>query len=256
MKAWRGVGAAYAASYAALCAGTVDRIASALGPSDSRRLIDVGSGTGTLAAALARAGWTVTGCEPEPTMREIAVTQHPTLEFVPGALPELPYPDAAFDTATANFVLNHVPDPRAAAREMARVAVTGAPLVATIWTVSPSWFWAGVCERAGLTPAAGERLPPDKDFERTPPGLGQMLIDGGWHAVDISEITWTWQAHPDALWASAEGGVASAGAFYLALDPSDRPLFRRAFDELCDERAPGGVIALDHTAALAIGRAR
>ncbi|WP_194422320.1 class I SAM-dependent methyltransferase [Microbacterium abyssi] len=255
MRAWSGVGAAYAASYAALCAGTTESIVSALGPAHSRGVLDVGSGTGTLAAALSAAGWMVTGCEPEPTMREIASAQHPTLEFIDGALPALPFRDAAFDAVIANFVLNHVPDPRAAAGEMARVAAADATLIATIWTVSPSWFWTAVCERAGLTPAAGERLPTDKDFERSPSGFGRMLSEASWRAVDVAEFSWTWEAPRDALWASAEGGVASAGAFYLALDARGRRHFRHAFDDLCEERARDGVIALDHTAALAVGRA-
>lgn len=44
MKAWGGVGEAYAASYAALCAGTFDVLAPALGPAEGRSLLDVGAG--------------------------------------------------------------------------------------------------------------------------------------------------------------------------------------------------------------------
>ncbi len=255
MREWSGVGAAYAASYADLCAGTCEPIVSALGESRSRHVLDVGSGTGTLAAALARAGWTVTGCEPAPSMREIALAQHPNLEFIDGALPTLPFADAVFDAVTANFVLNHVSDPRAAAGEMTRVAAPEAMLVATIWTVSPSWFWTAVCERAGLTPAAGDRLPGDKDFERTADGFERMLSNGGWRSVEVAELGWTWCAPREALWASAVGGVASAGAFYLSLEDRDRTLFQQAFDDLCDQKSSAGAIALDHTAALAVGRA-
>ncbi|MCC2029117.1 class I SAM-dependent methyltransferase [Microbacterium sp. YMB-B2] len=256
MRAWSGVGAAYAASYADLCAGTGDAIIRALGPARSRPLLDVGSGTGALGALLADAGWTVTGCEPEQTMREVSALQHPELDVRDGALPSLRFPDASFDAVTANFVLNHVPDPRASAGEMARVAKADATLVATIWTVSPSWFWAAVCERAGLTPRPRERLPADKDFERSATGFGRMLSEGGWHAVEVSEITWAWHAPVAALWASAEGGVASAGAFYLALGAGDRELFRQAFDAYCGENAEDGAVILEHTAAVAVGRAR
>lgn len=41
MKAWGGVGEAYAASYAALCAGTFDVLVAALGPAEGRSLLDV-----------------------------------------------------------------------------------------------------------------------------------------------------------------------------------------------------------------------
>lgn len=253
MSTWAGVGAAYAASYADLCIGTAPAIRAALGPARDRTLLDVGSGTGALGALLASAGWEVTGCEPEQTMRAVSTAQHPAVRVVDGALPSLPFPDSAFDAVTANFVLNHVSDPRASAAELLRVAGPGATLAATIWTLAPAWFWAEVCERAGLAASTGERLPAEQDFKRTADGFALMLADGGWRA-EVGEITWTWHATPEALWESAAGGVASAGAFYLSLDAAERVLFRDAFDALCDERAEAGRIALEHTAALAVAR--
>ena len=252
---WSGVGEAYAASYESLCAGTNDALVRAFGAADGRRVLDFGSGTGALAGELDALGWSVTGCEPEESMREIASRRHPELDFVEGGLPGLPFADAVFNAVTANFVLNHVDDPRRSARELARVATSGAPLAATIWTVSPSWFWVSVCDRAGLVPAAGGRLPDDKDFERTADGFARMLTDGGWREVRVEEHTWTWDARPQQLWASAEGGVASAGAFYLSLDPAEMHRFRAAFDELVSEHTQGGTVALEHTAALAVGAA-
>lgn len=253
MTRWAGVGHAYAASYASLCAGTNDALIRMLGPSHARQALDVGSGTGTLASRLAAAGWVVTGCEPELTMRAVASRQHPELHFVTGGLPALPFPDASFEAITANFVLNHVDDPRRSAREIVRVAAAGAPLAATIWTVSPSWFWTAVCEAAELAPSSGGRLPEDKDFERTADGFARMLADGGWDDVRVEESTWTWHATPQQLWASVEGGVASAGAFYRSLEGADKQRFRSAFDELIAEHLTGGAVALEHTAALAFG---
>jgi len=255
VKAWAGVGEAYAASYAELCAGTTDAIASTLGEPHGRRVLDVGSGTGDLAASLAARGWSVIGCEPEPTMRAVAARAHSSLAVVDGALPTLPFGDAEFDAVTANFVLNHVSDPRVAARELARVAAPAAALVATIWVQSPSWFWAAVCDRAGLIPRPGARLDADKEFERTPEGFAAMLSEGGWIAPEVSALNWVWHAAPAALWASAEGGVASAGAFFLSLSSTDRSRFRNAFEQLCAEHDSDGFVALEHTAALAVGRA-
>lgn len=251
MKAWAGVGEAYAASYAALCAGTAGALAEALGPAADRSLLDVGSGTGLLGARLAADGWDVTGCEPEPTMRAVAEREHPQLKVIAGALPDLPFDDASFDAVTANFVLNHVDDPRRSARELVRVSA--ARVAATIWFRSPSWLWLEVCAMAGLEPAVGERLRPDMDFERTAAGFTRMLRDGDWQDVVVSELEWTWHAAPEALWASAEGGVASAGALYRSLGGRDRDRFRHAFDELCAERSVDGTIALPHTAAIASG---
>ncbi len=157
MKDWDGVGEAFAASYASLCAGTGDALRTALGDPDGRTLLDVGAGTGALAASFAAAGWTVTGCEPEPTMRAVAAREHPSLPMIDGALPALPLAERAFDAVVANFVLNHVADPRASARELARVSAD--PVAATVWTNSPTGLWLEVCERAGLSPGGRGEAP-------------------------------------------------------------------------------------------------
>lgn len=256
MRAWDGVGEAYAASYASLCAGTHDAVVRLLGRARGRRALDVGSGTGALAARMTAAGWSVAGCEPELSMRAVASREHPHLDVVDGALPALPFADAEFDAVTANFVLNHVPDPRAAAREIVRVAAPDAVMVSTVWVVSPSWFWQGVCQRAELLVPTSRALAPEKDFERTTAGFARMLAEGGWAAVEVSELSWTWMPTIDELWRSAEGGVASAGAYYLSLDEGERSRFALAFEQLCEERAVAGRVPLEHTAAVAVGAAR
>ncbi|WP_235560679.1 class I SAM-dependent methyltransferase [Microbacterium sp. Leaf320] len=221
-----------------------------LGDARGRTLLDVGSGTGSLSAAFASAGWNVTGCEPEPTMREVAVREHAGIPVVEGALPQLPFHDGVFDAVVANFVLNHVAEPRRAARELARVSAD--VVVATVWTNSPTWLWREVCDRAGLAPSVGERLPPEQDFERTVDGFARMLDDAGWTGSRVSEITWTWSAGADALWVSAEGGVGGAGQFYRALNGSERAAFRAAFDSVCSERTVDGRVPLEHSAAVAL----
>ncbi|MFD5225267.1 class I SAM-dependent methyltransferase [Microbacterium sp. NPDC058342] len=245
---WAGAGEAYAESYASLCAGTGERMREMLGDAGGS-LLDVGAGDGTLAAAWQAAGWSVTACEPEPSMRDEAARRHPELELVAGALPGLPFADAAFDAVVANFVLNHVDDPRASASELRRVSrgVT----IASIWTGSPSTLWADVTGRSGLAPSPGERLPAEKDFERTARGLGRMLGEAGWKP-QVSELTWTWRPAPEVLWRSVEGGVAGAGAYYRGLADADRRRFRDAFDEIVAERAVEGRMPLTQTAALAV----
>lgn len=255
MKPWGGVGEAYAMSYASLCAGTIEVLSGAIGPAAGRTLLDVGAGTGELAARFRDRGWDATGCEPEPTMRAVAQRAHPELRFVEGALPALPFDDGAFDAVTANFVLNHVADPRDSARELARVATDGGMLGATIWVSSPSWFWSEVCDRARIVAPTGERLSADRDFARTPGGFASMLIDAGWSDVVAHEHSWTWEAAPAALWASASGGVASAGMIYRGLDDRERRKFRIGFEETCASHSRGAVIPLVHTAAVAVGRA-
>jgi hypothetical protein len=82
-----------------------------------------------------------------------------------------------------------------------------------------------------------------------------MLIDAGWSDVVAHEQSWTWEAAPAALWASASGGVASAGMIYRSLDDRERRRFRIGFEETCASHSRGAVIPLVHTAAVAVGRA-
>lgn len=250
---WAGTGEAYAASYARLCAGTGERMRELAGAPAGRSLLDVGAGEGTLAAAWSDAGWQVTACEPEPSMRAVAQRQHPSLTMAADALPALSFPDGAFDVVVGNFVLNHLDDPRAGAAELRRVS--SAAVIATTWTASPSSLWADVNARAGLTSVSGRRLPVDKDFERSAPGFDRMLRDAGWEP-DVTEFTWTWHPTADARWESVAGGVAGAGAFYATLSDADRERFRRAFDLIVDEQGEGGVLPQTQTAAIAVHRAR
>lgn len=250
---WSGVGAAYAASYASLCAGTGERMRVLTGAPAGRTLLDVGAGEGTLAAQWTDAGWDVTACEPEPSMREIAARRHPLVTVVDGGLPELPFGAEAFDVVVANFVVNHLDDPRAGARALRRAA--GEAVIATTWARSPSSFWAEVTARAGLEPRPGGRLPVEKDFERSTRGFERMLRDAGWHP-EVSELTWTWRPAPEELWRSVDGGVAGAGSHYRSLGAGDRDRYRAAFDEVVAARADGGTVPLEHTAAIAIDRIR
>ncbi|PRB19017.1 class I SAM-dependent methyltransferase [Microbacterium sp. MYb62] len=252
MKDWIGVGEAYSASYAALCAGTFPAMRDTLGEPGGRRLLDVGAGDGRLAAAWSAEGWTVMACEPEATMRAASRRRHPVIETIDAALPELPFIDGAFDVVVANFVLNHVGTPRASAAELRRVS-RGA-VVATTWTLSPSWLWAEITAHAEVVAFAGARLPADQEFERTADGFGRMLREAGLVQVSVTEHEWTWNAAPDALWRSVEGGVAGAGALYAALGPEERRRFRAAFERVVDERSVDGVLPLEHRAAVAVSR--
>lgn len=250
---WRGVGDAYSASYASLCAGAGERLREVVGAARGRTLLDVGAGDGTLASQWADAGWRVTGCEPEPSMRDAAARQHPSLTITDDALPVLPFTDGAFDVTVANFVLNHVDDPREGAHGLRRVARDA--VIATTWVRSPSAFWAEVTARAGIEPRPATKLPTERDFERTADGFRRMLMDAGWRP-EVSELTWTWRPTPESLWRSVEGGVAGAGAFYRGLATDEQERFRAAFDEIAQERASDGTVLLPHTAAVAIDRLR
>lgn len=221
MSGWSGVAGAYRASFATLCSGTVDRL---LADAADGLLLDVGAGTGELAARAAAAGRRVVAVDADPAMVAVAA------EVVPGrvalaSLPRLPLADDTVATTTANFVVNHVADPRAAARELARVTRPGGRVAMTTWTAAPP-AWGGLVAdafaAAGATAPPAARLAPELDFERSPAGLARLAEEAGLATLAATELRWTWEVGVDALWAGVAGGVAGPGRTYLAQPPAVR----------------------------------
>jgi 2-polyprenyl-3-methyl-5-hydroxy-6-metoxy-1,4-benzoquinol methylase len=74
----------------------------------SGTLLDVGAGTGAFAATMHKAGWTVTGLEPDETARSNAKSQHGIALLPAAALYQ--QPSDHFDAITLWHVLEHVHD--------------------------------------------------------------------------------------------------------------------------------------------------
>ena len=234
---WDGNADAYARSFARLCAGTVPAIIERLGPGHGRLLLDIGTGTGTVAAAAHHNGDTVVGMDSDHSMTTLAADRHPKISFVRGALPQLPCADESFDVITANFVVNHAPDPRAAVSELFRCTRVGGQLVATIWpseTTALNQLWNEVMAAAEVTPPAGTRLAPELDFERTADGFADLVAEAGFNGVDCQEIGWTFAIGPDELWVAVEAGIAVIGRTYRAQDPAGRQRIRAAYDAITE----------------------
>jgi SAM-dependent methyltransferase len=101
------------------------------------RVLDVGCGTGSLTAALAghpdlAAIMGIDLAEPyvEFTRRHLA---DPRVKVELGDACALPYPDHAFDRALSLLVLQYVPEPELAVREMRRVVRPGGTVAAAVW---------------------------------------------------------------------------------------------------------------------------
>ena len=108
----------------------------------ARRVLDVGCGTGTLAAALAERGAKVWGVDPSGEMlveARRAGRAGPGLAFKLGAAEALPFKDAWFERAVSRLAL-HLVDRPAAFRELARVLAPGGRFVAA--TFDPAHFEA------------------------------------------------------------------------------------------------------------------
>jgi SAM-dependent methyltransferase len=74
------------------------------------RLLDVGCGTGALAARLAGLGYAVVGLDPSPGMLEVMRERAPEVEAVQGSGAELPFADGEFDLSLSVATMHHLAD--------------------------------------------------------------------------------------------------------------------------------------------------
>ena len=136
----------YEVSFGTLCSGTVERMLADTSASGGEiGHLDLGCGTGGLAAAAVERGRDVTVVDSDPAM--VARTRK-----------RVPLGSGTFDVVTANFLVNHLPDSRRGMAEIARVLRPGGRAAVTIWPtgslawdweVTPSDLWRGVSGGVG-----------------------------------------------------------------------------------------------------------
>jgi len=119
---------------------------SALGAEPGARVVDVGCGDGRLAELLVRAGVHVTGVEPATYLRERfrerVLSIDPASQIVDGVAERLPFADGEIRHLVTTEVLEHVPDPAAAVKELRRVLASGGTLcVAVPTSYTELLFW-------------------------------------------------------------------------------------------------------------------
>src|SRR5947207_11705493 len=85
------------------------------------RVIDLGCGSGTFTALLARAGYDSIGLDISAKLLEVGRRKHPHIEFVAGDIEHLPFPAESFDGALLSGVVHHFPDPSPCANETFRL---------------------------------------------------------------------------------------------------------------------------------------
>ena len=101
-------------------------LAEFLGDVSGRRVLDMATGTGRAALALAKRGALVTGVDASGEMLSVARMRAAdaglSIEFAEGDAHALAFPDRAFDAVVCLRMLMHVPDWRRALSELCRVA--------------------------------------------------------------------------------------------------------------------------------------
>jgi 2-polyprenyl-3-methyl-5-hydroxy-6-metoxy-1,4-benzoquinol methylase len=257
---WSGTAGPYSRSFARLCAGTISPLLTAVGEAigglDGKDMLDVGCGTGTLAAQASRLGARVTAVDPDPEMLALTRRTAPRAIFSAGGVPNLPFEEGTFQAVTANFVVNHVEDPRAAVADLRRVCIPGGAVGVTVWPSTPSALnalWADVIKASGLLAPPPEHLPPGKDFERTRDGLTQLLTEAGLRQVRTQVLSWDFRIAAEDLWAGPAGGVAGIGKIVTGQTPSLQAEMKGHYGRLVSPLIHKGEVVLAAEALMAIG---
>src|SRR5262249_37076384 len=85
------------------------------------RVIDLGCGSGTFPALLARARYECVRPRLHAKLPRVGRRKHPQIEFVAGDIEHLPFPGESFDGALLSGVVHHFPDPSPCAKETFRL---------------------------------------------------------------------------------------------------------------------------------------
>lgn len=227
-----------------------------------QRLLDVGSGPGTITADLAAlvAPGRVTALEtgPEPlalTRAEIARRGLTTVDYEIGDVHALAFPAASFDVVHAHQVLQHVADPVGALREMRRVCRPDGYVAVRDSDYAAFTWYPELPELAGWL-ALYRRLARANGGE---PDAGRRLLSwaraAGFTSVTATSSTWCFATEPErawwgGMWADRLRSSALAGQARAAGVP-DAELDRLAEGWLTWAAAPDGWLSILHGEVLA-----
>jgi SAM-dependent methyltransferase len=130
---------------------------------DGDAVLDVGSGTGALTAAVAAIAGSshIVGIDPTASYVAFARARYPDdrIRFDVGDAQQLVFDDGSFDRTLSLLVLNFVPNRSKALQEMIRVTRRGGTVASAVWDYGEGMemlraFWD---EAIALEPAAGAR---------------------------------------------------------------------------------------------------
>jgi SAM-dependent methyltransferase len=197
-------------------------------------VLDVGCGTGNLSLTLARNPdiARVRGVDLSPAYVEHAKRRSgdSRVDFQVADACALPFPDSSFDHAFSMLVLQFVPQPDRAVREMRRVTRPGGTVAAATWdTVGGLIAYRMVFDAAALLDRNGDALRA-KAYGRPlcrPGELARAWRNAG--LVDVVQDTRTirmdFASFAD-FWAPAEGKEGPVAAYVSSLEPNAKAKLR------------------------------
>ena len=224
---------------------------------DGDSVLDVGSGTGALAAAVAKTAPSsrVVGIDPAPSYVALAQAQHggPRIRFEVGDARELCVDNAVFDRTLSLLAINFIPDVRKAVAEMKRVTKSTGVVAAAVWDYGGSMemlraFWDEAVAMAPGSAAQDERNMPlcrrgDLATLWREHGLQDVAEDGLTVETRFASF--------DDFWTPFLEKQGPAGAYTASLSAEDREALRLRLRRRLLGAGPDRVIVM-HARAWAV----
>ncbi|AUG79770.1 methyltransferase type 11 [Kitasatospora sp. MMS16-BH015] len=256
---WARRGDTYDSGFGAMTAGLHGRLLDAAGVGRGSSVLEVGCGSGRLAATALDRGAVVTATDAVPEMVEVAARALPGTRVLQAALPGLP-PEllaGSYDAAVGAFVINHVPDPAGAVAELARAVRPGGLVALSCWDTldrnrAQGIFFDAVRAVGALPPAD---LPGTSPFApyASPDAFATLLREAGLTAVTVHQVTWTHRVTPDQWWQDVLSGTVLTSSLIEGQTPAIIAKIRAEYDHLTAEFREGTQAALPVAALLAVG---
>lgn len=220
-----------------------------LGVGSQAAWLDVGCGVGSVTAVILErcAPSQVVGVDQSPDFLQVARGQQlppPGASFERASAEDLPFANATFDVTVSALVLNFVPDPALAVKEMGRVTHRGGTVAAYVWDYDhPDFFltrfWEAVATVDGVEAPTSERgrwrICSEEGIkelvERSP------LRDKRVWSVEIE----TAFPSPDELWEGFLLGVGPSGSWTVGLTRERQEELRTLYQERLPVAEDGSV---------------
>jgi SAM-dependent methyltransferase len=217
---------------------------------DGDVVLDVGSGTGSLARALCDVGPSVRVSGVDASADYVRYAAHELadarVQFELGDAQQLRFAAASFDKTLSALVLNFVPEPARALSEMSRVTKPAGVVAAAVWDYPEGMqmlrlFWD---EAVALDPASAPRdeahMPLSKQDE-----LAALFRQQGLEDVRASPLTAALHfASFDDYWSPFLLGQGPAGNYLAGLSEPHRIQLERRLRERLLGAGPDGTIEL------------
>jgi SAM-dependent methyltransferase len=220
-----------------------------LAPAPGLAWLDVGCGTGALAAAIfAHCNpASVLGVDQSAGFIDLAQRQvsDPRAGFKVGDAQALPCPDGACDMVVSALMLNFLPDKAKALGEMRRVARAGGSIAFYVWDYPGGGmefmraFWTAAI---ALNPQAAE-LAENRRFPFcTPDGLQGLLVSAGLDGAEITaiDVPTVFPSFED-YWLPFTLGAGPAPGYCMSLAEPERGKLRDRLEASLPRAADGSI---------------